>query len=193
MTRTRVVRGTWLALCAAMICLGLGACTSGAARASAGGPAGVGSGPAGSAGGYGQQALSMGRQFSDCARAHGLPNFPDPVIDDSGGLNFPAPKDDVEAAYRACGTVLEELPPPPAPQAQPPSAEDLQHMRQFAQCMRDHGAGDFPDPAADGTFPVRGTPYEGLAAYAHRAVAPQHYAAFQACVRYEDTWRLWAS
>ena len=31
-----------------------------------------------------QQALSAGREFASCMRSHGVPNWPDPIIDSQG-------------------------------------------------------------------------------------------------------------
>jgi hypothetical protein len=41
-----------------------------------------------------------------------------------------------------------------------PNASDLPKLRQFAACMREHGLPDWPDPNADGTFPIAGTPLQ---------------------------------
>jgi hypothetical protein len=43
---------------------------------------------------------------------------------------------------------------------QPPSAQDMANLRHFAQCMRDNGIPEWPDPKPDGTFPIIGTPLE---------------------------------
>jgi hypothetical protein len=37
------------------------------------------------------------------------------------------------------------------------TAADVAKMRQYAQCMRQHGISDFPDPRADGVFDLAGT------------------------------------
>jgi hypothetical protein len=54
---------------------------------------------------------------------------------------------------QACGSILNELPPedrggPVTPQNDPAM------MRRFAACMRAHGIADWPDPNADGDFPL---------------------------------------
>jgi hypothetical protein len=112
-----------------------------------------------------QRQLDISRQVSQCARAHGYPAFPDPVIDaneivypDTAGL-------DLKETFRA----LEQVPECKAlldqrnvgrPSDPPVSAEDLTKLREFAKCVRAHGIPEWPDPRADGTFPINGTPLE---------------------------------
>jgi len=162
-----------------------------------------GGSPAGPAGGAatptaiesaGFEALSMsvGRQFSQCARQNGLPNFPDPIVVD-GALSWPnTPKGDIERAEQSCRTILQQL--ASVPQVmEPPSAETLQHMRQFAQCMRAQGVSDWPDPKADGTFPLLGTRFRAMARYAGEQPPPGVLDARMSCVEYEVEWRIAAS
>ena len=92
-------------------------------------------------------------QYAQCVRDHGAPDFPDPVVNDQGRASF---RDDAaraaaqqapESAMAACASVLDRLP-ATARDDQP----DPGQMRQFAQCMRDHGVQDWPDPDAQGRF-----------------------------------------
>src|SRR5262249_36808885 len=85
-----------------------------------------------------------------------------PALDADGYLTFPgASKDDERLVESLCATILQELPPPPGQEAyQGPSEEDIQALRDFADCFRANGIPEFPDPAADGTFPIDGTPLE---------------------------------
>ena len=93
----------------------------------------------------------LARQFAQCVRDHGDPSFRDPTIDAQGNPQLP---DGVEkppsdsAIRRACESLLNQL------QAQNRSnqAPDPAAMRAFAQCMRDHGISDWPDPDAEGYF-----------------------------------------
>lgn len=104
------------------------------------------------------QALAIGREYAQCARAHGRPDFPDPAIQD-GTLAFPgATKQDNVAVQDACASILQRLPVSMQHHNPPPSAQDLAKLRQFAQCMRDNGVAQWPDPKSDGTFPLIGTP-----------------------------------
>lgn len=195
MLRTRLATRVALPLCAATLALAAAGCSSGsgAAPASATSP-GASSGAATT--GYDAQVLAVGRQFAACARSHGVPNFADPTVQ-NGDLAFPnTSKADVQAAQdqRDCAPILRQVPPRPA-DYQPPPPETLQHMREFARCMREHGIPDWPDPNPNGTFPIRGTPLGAIAAYSGGGdtPAPALMAARQACLQYEDEWRVHAS
>jgi hypothetical protein len=85
-----------------------------------------------------------------CLRAHGVPDFPDPVYDPSDGrwhyADFrPAIPD---SAQQAC----QHLDPsavgasPPVPQAQ------FQALVRLAECLRAHGEPTWPDPTPQGQF-----------------------------------------
>ncbi len=103
-------------------------------------------------------ALSVGREFAQCARQHGKPEFPDPAIQD-GVLAFPgATKEDQVAVQDACASILQRVPPSMVHHQQVPTAQEMAQLRQFAQCLRQNGIPEWPDPAADGSFPIMGTP-----------------------------------
>jgi hypothetical protein len=105
-------------------------------------------------------ALSVGREFAQCARQHGKPDFPDPAIQE-GVLAFPgATKEDQFAVQDACGSILQRVPVSMVHQAHAPSPQEMAQLRQFAQCLRENGMPEWPDPKADGTFPIVGTPLE---------------------------------
>jgi hypothetical protein len=141
----------------AVLAGGLSACSSG-------GTASAGASPSSSA--NVQRALELGRRLAQCARDHGYPNFPDPVMDgnkivwpvDIGGTNV---RDQLSTVSEIpeCKAIMDQI------QAQnhssaPITAADLQKLRQFAKCIREHGIPEWPDPKADGTFPISGTPLE---------------------------------
>lgn len=93
--------------------------------------------------------------YAQCVRNHGAPEFPDPVVDDQGRASF---RDDAaraaaqrapESAMAACASYLNRLPAEARDDA--PSVDQLRH---FAQCMRDHGLDDWPDPNSNGRFPL---------------------------------------
>jgi hypothetical protein len=107
------------------------------------------------------QLLAVGRQYSQCIRNHGVPDFPDLVIV-SGTLGLPDdPSSEAakvaqqhnQAATDACQPILDAL--PAAARKNPtPSAEELQNLLKYAQCLRQHGIPEWPDPNQDGTFPL---------------------------------------
>jgi hypothetical protein len=85
-----------------------------------------------------------GLKFSECMRAHGVPNFPDPGS--SGAIaingNLGVSRSVMQAAQNKCRHLL--------PNGGRPSAAQLAKMEaqalKFSQCMRAHGLPNFPDP-----------------------------------------------
>jgi len=105
-----------------------------AARCGGGGAARSGSGSSG----Y-QQDLA----FAHCMRAHGVPDFPDPLPD--GGFPRTGGADSLQSGstMNACQHLL---PPKPALNAAQ-QARVLAHDLMWARCMRAHGFPGFSDPS----------------------------------------------
>ena len=88
-------------------------------------------------------------KYSQCMRANGVPNFPDPSS--GGGFQFASGSgiDPSSPAYQSarakCQKLLPAGPAPPGTNTHP-SGQWLAHMVKVAQCMRAHGVPDFPDP-----------------------------------------------
>lgn len=112
------------------------------------------------------QILAIGRQYAKCLRDHGLTDFPDPVYQ-GGHLMMPAganndPNGDPKArmqqnpaAVQACESILNQLPASITHgQNHTPSAQEMQGIRQYSQCMRQHGVPEWPDPLPNGDFPL---------------------------------------
>jgi hypothetical protein len=80
-------------------------------------------------------------KFAECMRANGVPHFPDP--DPKGDDNFgvDVSKEVFTKAVDAC----KSLQPPGALSAKRTPKQQSASLR-FAQCVRDHGVKDFPDP-----------------------------------------------
>jgi hypothetical protein len=80
-------------------------------------------------------------KFAECMRANGVPHFPDP--DPKGDYNFgvDVSKEVFTKAVDAC----KALQPPGALSAKRTPKQQSASLR-FAQCVRDHGVKDFPDP-----------------------------------------------
>lgn len=108
--------------------------------------AGASGSPAGSGGQY-QQELA----YSQCMRAHGLADFPDPQVQADGtvrrnievqqGSDLDPSTPRFQAAQKACQSLV------PAPQSGQRTQQQAQAQAlQFAQCMRAHGVPTFPDP-----------------------------------------------
>jgi hypothetical protein len=84
------------------------------------------------------------REFAKCMREHGI-EMDDPQVDSKGGAGIgiqiePGQKDQLRAAEQACKHLLPNGGRPP--QLDP---EDLDKMREFTKCLREHGL-DVPDP-----------------------------------------------
>jgi hypothetical protein len=80
-------------------------------------------------------------KFAECMRANGVPHFPDP--DPNGDSNFgvDVTRDVWLKAVDAC----KALKPPGALSSKRTPKQQSATLR-FAQCVRDHGVKDFPDP-----------------------------------------------
>lgn len=133
------------------------------------------------------QLLAIGREYSQCVRDHGVAGFPDMLVRD-GRLVMPVASGGVEPklalannpqAEQACRSILDRIP-AAARKAQTYTAADLAKLRQFAQCMRQNGVPDWPDPRADGSFPLQGTPLGG------EGKSTRVVGGFQACRQYWD-------
>jgi hypothetical protein len=109
-----------------------------------GGASGSETGSAGSSGTGGDKKLTKQEKavkFAECMRANGVPHFPDP--DPNGESNFGV--DVTGAVWLKAIDACKELMPPGALSAKRTPKEQSASLR-FAQCVRDHGVKDFPDP-----------------------------------------------
>ncbi|MEV1173951.1 hypothetical protein [Nonomuraea sp. NPDC049784] len=90
----------------------------------------------------------QGRKFAQCMRDHGVP-MEDPDPNKGGGLRSigtDTNKKKLAEALDACRAYA------PAKLREGLKPEDVEQLRQLAQCMRENGV-DMPDPNPDGTFP----------------------------------------
>ena len=97
--------------------------------------------------------VQVGHRFVLCARAHGQPDFPEPTWDAQGRPHLPPGVEPSSQVRQACGSILNDLPPQLREGSGTPR-NDPAMMRRFAACMRAHGIADWPDPNADGDFPL---------------------------------------
>lgn len=102
--------------------------------------------------------LPQALEFSQCMRAHGVPNFPDPASNGtlSLGPGLDASSPSFQAAQNHCAKLEPGGGSPPAI-----SASERRRAIRFAQCMRTHGLPQFPDPPSKATaggpvFTIRG-------------------------------------
>ena len=80
-------------------------------------------------------------KFAECIRAHGVSDFPDP-----GAKNqFEYGVSVSPAVWRQATTACKDLQPPGTLSGKRTPKQQSASLR-FAQCIRDHGVKDFPDP-----------------------------------------------
>ena len=89
-------------------------------------------------------------KFAECMRANGVSAFPDP--DATGALTIDAVAngsslDTSSAAFEQALSACEDLE-PPGFTGHERSAQEQEAALKFAQCIRDNGVKDFPDPVA---------------------------------------------
>jgi hypothetical protein len=137
MTHTfRILRRSAPTLVGAAGALALAGCGSG----------GSGTSAAAASGAPNPQMQKDSLKVSECMRAHGITNFPDPgssggiQITPSSGLNPQSP------AFQSAMEICQKLLPGGGPGAHPMSARQRQQIIAQSQCMRTHGVPDYPDP-----------------------------------------------
>lgn len=95
--------------------------------------------------------------LAQCLRTHGYPQIADPTFLANGDMSFGTQglqvKNAVQAVGRtACRAQFAAVNRPAA--NPPPTADELHKMVLFSRCMRQRGIPDWPDPRADGTYPL---------------------------------------
>jgi hypothetical protein len=90
-------------------------------------------------------------KFAECMRANGVSAFPDP--DATGALTIDAVAngsslDTSSAAFEQAMSACKDLE-PPGFTGHERNAQEQEGALKFAQCIRDHGVKDFPDPDKD--------------------------------------------
>jgi hypothetical protein len=91
-------------------------------------------------------------KFAECMRDNGVAEFPDP--DASGELTIDgvlngSSLDPSTPAWKAAIGTCKDLEPPGFTGDHEVSAEEQETRLEFAQCIRENGVKDFPDPAED--------------------------------------------
>jgi hypothetical protein len=80
-------------------------------------------------------------KFSACVRSHGVKDFPDPDANNDYNYGVSVSEEVWTSAVNAC----KALQPPGTLSAKRTATQQSASLR-FAQCVRDHGVKDFPDP-----------------------------------------------
>jgi hypothetical protein len=176
MTKAARRVGAALVLALALALAGCGRDPGSDGIATAGGPDG---GPSASPTGPSEENMQERMlAYAQCMRENGIPDFPDPDFSDNGrGMSLRLPEgtdaEKVDAANQKC---RQHMPNGGEPgQADP---EMLERLRKFAQCMRDNGFPDFPDPG-DGGLMINGNEHPEWG-----PDNPEFVAAQEACRQY---------
>ena len=80
-------------------------------------------------------------KFAECIRAHGVSDFPDPDAKNQFEYGVSVSP----AVWRQATTACKDLQPPGTLSGKRTPKQQSASLR-FAQCVRDHGVKDFPDP-----------------------------------------------
>jgi hypothetical protein len=154
--------------------------------ACSGSPSSTGSGGSSNAGGSANSPSAVG--YSHCMRSHGVPNYPDP--DSSNTLRSGLPKVSPQqlgvtnSRFQAAENACRHLLPAGARTSQGQDQQVLSKLLRFAQCMRSHGAPNWPDPTpAPGQIPPFTFNIHGLQGVENRSWSPQINTAFHECQR----------
>ena len=97
-----------------------------------------------------ENASGQAVRFAECMRDNGVGDFPDP--DASGELTIDgvlngSSLDPSSPAWKEAIRACKDLQPPGFTGDEEVTSEQQEARLQFAQCIRDHGVEDFPDPA----------------------------------------------
>jgi hypothetical protein len=111
-----------------------------------------------------ERLLTLGREHAQCLRDHGLSDVGEPQVW-HGLLRFGGPQQEpdqatADAAYKACKSIMDQVPASYLYQNWKPTPADVDAMGRFANCLRQHGFPDWPNPNGSGQFPIRGTQLE---------------------------------
>ncbi|MEV4641072.1 hypothetical protein AB0J80_27390 [Actinoplanes sp. NPDC049548] len=98
------------------------------------------------------QGDDTGLKFSQCMRDQGMSWFPDPGAD--GGLKVSIPEGTDQNKYDKAEEACKAYAPGSGSQGGRLSDEDLGKIRQMAQCMRDKGFTNYPDPDSNGSIQI---------------------------------------
>ncbi len=100
-----------------------------------------------------EQDQERARQFAQCMRDHGV-DMADPGAAPTAAVTLgpgqrPSDDDKTTAALDACRAYL-----PNGGELSKPDAQQIEQARRYAQCMREHGVANFPDPDSEGGLDI---------------------------------------
>jgi hypothetical protein len=99
-----------------------------------------------------EQALA----YSECMRDNGITDFPDPEQHGDGvGLSLPEGMDPQSEDFKAAEEACKELMPGPG-EGETLDPEIYEALLDYAECMRENGITEFPDPEPNGGIVMNG-------------------------------------
>jgi hypothetical protein len=122
--------------------------------------------------------------YAQCMRDNGVPHFPDPNSDGEFALDVSPDKPDLDfnsPQFQAAQEVCKSLEPRRSAEQQ---AEDLTARLRYAQCMRDQGISDFPDPPTGSGPNTQSQSGQSQPQSNLDPDSPQFQAAHEACKQY---------
>jgi hypothetical protein len=171
---------TWALAALAVVALIGAGCSNGSAE---NGNTGTESSTGNGGSGGNKNATNRGKavKFADCMRENGVSAFPDP--DPSGELTIDgiangSSLDPSTAAFKKAISACKELQ-PAGFTGDKRSTKEQESALEFAQCMRDNGVEDFPDPTTDAPL-IDTTRIPSAAGRGARSI-PGFQAAVQTC------------
>jgi len=149
--RDRIRRAGLLAVALAVAGVLVAGCSGGSADPGVAGVSSATPSPSQSATVSGE-AEAEALQYAACMRSHGVPDFPDPTVQ-NGSVGFSITAGDgvdqnspqYQSARQACSSLR-------GGGTANSGSGNLAKELKFAQCMRSHGVPDFPDPNKNGGF-----------------------------------------
>ncbi|GAA3516942.1 hypothetical protein GCM10022234_10350 [Aeromicrobium panaciterrae] len=103
------------------------------------------------AGGTGTDTYQASVKFAECMRDNGVPEFPDPGADGELTLDSVANGSSIDtdgAAWKTATAACKDLEPAGFTGHKRSAAQQVEALK-FAQCIRENGVEDFPDPGPD--------------------------------------------
>ena len=95
-----------------------------------------------------------GLLYAQCVRDSGYPEFPDPDADGRISLHGEGAHDQDDPRLRTAMEACQDLRPAGLDHQDFGDPDFVEAMFEFAQCMRENGLPDFPDPGPDGRLVI---------------------------------------
>jgi hypothetical protein len=115
--------------------------------------------------------------FAECVRAHGVQDFPDPDSDGNFDLSRGGDLNPTNPTYQAAAQACRSYESAGKGSAPALSPQQIAATLKFAQCMRENGITNYPDPDSSGHIP-------GVRHFGVDPNSPQFQPAVNACNHY---------